>query len=108
MGENIEVENRFTELVDFVRGQIGEYKLLVIRETLIEDGLGVTGDEAEELIINFAKKYNVDITNFDITKYFYDEPSVFNPQSREIKPFTIGHLEKAMIAGRLDEEIING
>ena len=107
MSEYIEIENRFTELVAFLREQIGEYKMPVIRETLIEDGLGITGDDAEDLIVTFANKYNVDIANFDFAKYFYDEPNVFDLQSREVKPFTVGHLEKAIIAGRLDEEVIN-
>lgn len=107
MGENIEIENRFAELVVFVRQQVREYDMPITRETLIEDGLGVTGEDAEELIINLAKRYNIDIANFEFAKYFYDEPSIFNLQSGKVKPFTIEHLEKAIIAGRLDEEIIN-
>lgn len=101
------IENCFADLVVFVREQVREYDMPITRETLIEDGLGITGDEAEELIVNLANRYNIDIVNFDFAKYFYDEPSVFNMQSGKVKPFTIGHLEKAIIAGRLDEDIIN-
>jgi hypothetical protein len=96
----------FSELVVFIREQINEYNMPMTKETLIEDDLGITGDEAEELIVNFSKKYNVDISSFIFANYFFDEPGIFL-QNRKIKPFTIGHLEKAIIAGRLDEEIIN-
>ena len=81
--------------------------MTITRDTLIEDGLGITGDEAEDLIIAFSKKYNVDIGSFNFAKYFYDEPGIFNIQNRVIEPFTVGHLEKAITAGRLDEEVIN-
>lgn len=103
----METEKRFVELVAFVREQIREFDLPVTKETLIEDDLGVTGDEANELIIAFGKRYNVDISNFWFEKYFYDEPNVFKSQGRVIVPFTIGYLEKAIIAGRLDEAVIN-
>ena len=103
----VETENRFTELVAFIRDTIKEYELPIMRETLIEDDLGVSGDDADELVISFGKKYNIDISNFNFAKYFYNEPGIFNFQSRQIKPFTVGHLEKAIIAGRLDEEVIN-
>ena len=107
MNNNIETEKRFTELVAFVRNTIGEYEMPIKRETLIEDDLGCSGDEADELIIAFGIKYNIDIGNFDFSKYFYDEPGIFNLQNRIIAPFTVGHLEKGIIAGRLDEEVIN-
>ena len=102
-----EIENRFAELVAFVREQIGEHVMPITRETLIEDDLGVTGDDAEDLIIALGKKYNINIENFNFRKYFYGEPGVFDFQDQIIKPFTIGHLEKAIVAGRLDEEVIN-
>ena len=78
----------------------------IIRETLIEDDLGVSGDEAGELIIVFGKKYNIDTSNFNFAKYFYDEPGVFNFQNRKIEPLTVGDLEKVIIAGRLGDDII--
>lgn len=96
----------FLSLVSFIREQIREDKMLINRETLIEDQLGVTGDEAEELIIAFAKQYNVNIDNFIFRNYFYDEPGLFNIPNRVIKPLNIGHLERAIIAGALDDNVI--
>ena len=107
MGNNEKIEILFTELVSFIRKQSGEDKMPITRETSIEDDLGITGDDAYDLIIAFGKKYNIDVSGFIFTKYFNDEPSMFDT-TRKVEPFTIGHLEKAMIARRLDEEIMNG
>jgi acyl carrier protein len=106
MSNNIETENRFAELVAFIRNKSGEHEMPITRETLIEDDLGVTGNDAAELLIELSKKYNFDIANFKFSRYFNDEPSMFDT-SRAVKPFAVGHLEKGIIAGRLDEEIIN-
>lgn len=109
MIENPEAEKRFVELVSFVRNEIGEDKMPIARDTLIENDLRVTGDDAEELIVAFSKKYNVDVSQFLFTKYFYNEAELFVFfSSKTIAPFTIGHLEKAIVAGRLDENVING
>jgi len=96
----------FSELASYIRGRTRAYDSVVTRETLIEDDLGVTGEEASELIHNFARKYGVDITKFDFRKYFNEEPSVFlSPQ--KVAPFKVAFLEKAILMGRLDEEVIN-
>jgi Protein of unknown function (DUF1493) len=94
MSNNIEVDNRFAELVFFIRDKTGVHEMPITRDTLIEDDLGVTGDDADDLLKAFSEKYNVDISNFNL-------------QNRTITPFNIGHLEKGIIAGRLDEEVIN-
>ena len=104
---NSEIRDVFFSLVAFVREQINEFNYSITRETLIEDDLGITGDDAEELILAFSKKYNVNIDSFQFSKYFFDEPGVFNLQRKKISPLNLGHLEKAIKAGRLDEEIIN-
>lgn len=58
------------------------------------------------MIIEFSKKYSVDIGSFEFAKYFYSEPSIF--QISGTKPLlTIGHLEKAIAAGQLNEELVN-
>lgn len=98
-------ERGFQELILFVRDQIREYKQSITRETLIEDDLGVTGDDAEELLVSFSAKFKVDISEFNFGKYFNDEPTAFS-FPRKLLPFTVGHLEKAIVAGRLDDEII--
>lgn len=107
MDSNAKTEEPFSDLVNFLKKQTGTYDVLITRHTLLEDHLGVTGDDAEDLIIAFGKRYGIDIKSFNFTKYFYDEPGVFNCQAQIIFPFSVGHLERAIHVGRLDEEVIN-
>lgn len=59
----------------------------------------------------------MDVTNFMAGDYFGAERSVVlselgnwvtGKHKKTRKTLTVGHLEKAIIAGRLDEEVING
>jgi acyl carrier protein len=88
--------------------------------TSVEDDMGITGMDAVDFINDYAKEFNVDIKEFDYRKYFYAEGGIdlINPllnlfkreeERINIKPkvLTLKHLEKAVIAGRLDEEVIN-
>lgn len=87
-------------LVVFVREQIREFKLSINECTRLEDDLGVTGDEAEELIAAFAKRFNVNIEEFRFEKYFYSEPSIFiSEEPKEV--FTVGNLQKGIDCGYL-------
>ena len=104
---NTEAESRFAQLVAFIRDKSGEHEMSITRETLIEDNLGITGDDAYDLIMELSRLYNVNVTQFEFRKYFNDEPSIFDT-SRKVAPLTVGHLERAIVAGRLDEEVING
>ncbi|MFW2476864.1 MAG: DUF1493 family protein [Sediminibacterium sp.] len=93
-------------LIDFIRKQIREFKMSIDKSTQIEKDLGVTGEEAEELIHEFSKSFNVDISNFMFSKYFNDEPHLlFNGMDK--KPLTVGHLEKAIAIGKLNDTVIN-
>jgi acyl carrier protein len=100
------IEYSFEELLSFVRDQSGAQDVALSRQTLIEDDLGVTGEDAYELIVDIGKKYQVDLSDFDFRKYFNDEPNIFS-MDRKVAPFTVGHLEKAILAGRLNEEVIH-
>lgn len=85
-------------------------------ETSLECDLNITGDDADEFLVAFGKEFNVDVSKFPIGDYFGDEgdpilPMIIrfltNKKKIERKMLTVGHLEKAIIAGRLDEEVIN-
>ena len=99
-------EKVFSDLVDFIHKQTGSYDVPITKETSLENDLGITGDDGEDLIIAFGRKYNVNITNFYFTKYFYPEPQILSTP-KEIKMLRVGHLLRAIEAGRLDDEIIN-
>ncbi len=96
--------------------KMGKYRKPLLRDTTLEKDLGMSGDDAVEFVLDFSKKFSVDVSKFEIKKYFFPEgdsilPAIMrlftgkkNPKKRELK---LGDLEKAAIAGRLDEEIIN-
>lgn len=88
----------------------------VLSETRIEEDLGIYGDEAMEFITAFSKEFNVDISQFMAAEYFSPEGDFILPailrmfkgsKKKKQKTLKIIHLEMAIKAGRLDEEVIN-
>ncbi|GAB3025227.1 hypothetical protein GCM10027051_32390 [Niabella terrae] len=88
----------------------------VIRDAQIEGDLGVTGGDALDFLITYGKTFNVDLTKFMAADYFYGDGDLILPAINRIlagknkkrnKILTVQHLEKGILAGRLDEEIIN-
>ena len=41
--------------------------------TSLRDDLGVDGEDAEELMLAYSKKFNVDLSNFKFDRYFCSE-----------------------------------
>lgn len=91
-------------------------KKKINRDTSLEDDLKITGDDSDEFLIAFGKEFNVDVSKFPIGDYFGDEGDTILPAitgvftgktKRQTKKLTIRDLENAVIAGRLDEEVIN-
>jgi len=108
--------NIFNNLKDFVIKQSYVDDEVITSETKIEDDLGVSGADAVEFIIAYGKEFNVDVTKFMAADYFSPDGDVILPALIRIftckakpsrKILTVGHLEKGIIAGRLDEEVIN-
>ena len=101
----------FNDLKAFVLEESTVDDVEINRETEIENDLGVYGDDADDFLIKFGKKFNVDISQFPAGDYFSDEGDIIlpalirfftNTKKRERKSFTVGHLEKAIISGKLD------
>jgi acyl carrier protein len=91
-------------------------KKVLTRESCIESDLRISGDDADEFLVDFGKEFKVNISKFPIGDYFNDEGdpwlpallrSILGRKARKAKSLTIGQLEKAVLAGRLDEEVIN-
>src|SRR5262245_26242616 len=104
----------FNKLKAFVVKQSAVDDEEITRDTEIEDHLGVTGDDAVDFMIAYSKAFGVDVTKFMAADYFGPERSVVLSgliggvnQKRKRKTLTVGHLEKGIRAGRLDEEVIN-
>ena len=106
----------FNKLKAFVIKQAAVEDEEVTKDAQIEDDLGVTGDDAVDFLIAYGTTFNVDVTKFMAADYFGGERNVLlselgrwltGSSKRTRKTLTVGHLEKGIIAGRLDEEIIN-
>ena len=94
------------ELISFVREESGEFNMDISELSSIEIDLGITGDDAIELIKKYANKFNVNLEGFQFGKYFYDEPSMFS-KYKKIKIITVGHLKKGIELGVLNDNVIN-
>jgi len=106
----------FEKIRLMVIDKMGKYRKPLVRDTTLEKDLGVSGDDAVEFLLDFGKEFNVDMSNFDIKKYFFPDGDSILPaivrlftgkRQRKEKELRLGDLEKAVIAGRLDEEVIN-
>ncbi|MBE9599489.1 DUF1493 family protein [Pedobacter sp. MC2016-24] len=104
------------DLFQFVKEKTFVNDIDINMETRLEDDLGVYGDDAVEFIIAYGKYYNVNISNFMAADYFNGEGlnvlnsliGIFKKEKKASKKaLTVGHLYKAILAGRLDEEVIN-
>lgn len=108
-----EILNQIGQLIE---NKMGRYKKPFTRDTALEKDLGISGDDAVDFLLDFSKKFNIDMSKFDIRKYFFPEGDFMLPiilrlitgkKREKISELKLGDLEKAIIAGRLDEEIIN-
>ncbi|AWG25816.1 hypothetical protein FK004_11590 [Flavobacterium kingsejongi] len=74
----------------------------------IEKDLGIYGDEAEDFIIRFSNRFNVDISNFNFKEHFnseIDSISLFIVNlfyKKEKNELTINDLKKAVKNGKLE------
>lgn len=99
------MENILDNLIAFIYRETRSYDVVISEDTEIERDLGVTGEDAEELIFKFAKLYKVDITKFYFTKYFYPEPMTsYHPNN--VKVLKVRDLLNAIKARKLDDDII--
>jgi len=110
MGEQI-----LKEIIKLIEQRMGKYKTPILRTTYLEEDLGVIGDDAVELLLEYGQKFNVDMSRFNVSKYFTPEgdtilPSLirsFSKKEEKSAMLTVGDLEKGAIIGYLDEDVIN-
>jgi hypothetical protein len=96
-------------VIDFLRTESGTSpKKRIDANTKIGRDLGVDGDDAEELLQAFSKKFNVNINQFPFRDYFGPE-TAFNPVfflwhiffGKKLKELTVNDLVKAAENGTL-------
>ena len=105
-------------LQTFIESERWEYKFSLTRDVRLYQDLGIYGDDAVSFMLAYGKEFGVDVSNFMAADYFKGEGvnflgeilKFFSKEKKEepkLKDLTIGDLEKGVIAGKLDEEVIN-
>jgi acyl carrier protein len=109
-------DETFNKLRSFVIEESAVDDEEITRDTKIENDLGVTGDDAVDFMVAYGKVFNVDVTEFMAADYFDGEGSeillgiyrlLTGKKKKKKKILTVGHLEKGIVAGQLNEEVIN-
>ncbi len=104
------MENISEEIKEFVNKIRGGYTFNLTKDTKLQEDLNIWGDDAVEFIEDFGENFNVDISKFDIRKYFKPEGdrilvSIVNlfrkAKPPEFTPLTLGDLEQAIRDGKL-------
>lgn len=102
----VDIEQRVYALV---RPYAGTYlfnikKVALTPETDLDTDLSIDELEAEDLMDNFFRQFNVERGNFRIETYFPAEPFSWNPFKKSppipVPDFTIGMLIESAKAGR--------
>lgn len=103
------------ELIDFLVNhlRIKEEEASCVH-TRLEEDLYIYGEDAEWLLIEYSDLFKVDITHFDLSKYFtgelwfsYTLYRRFSKRYLQKKSLTIGDLERGIEYGRLDDDIVS-
>lgn len=97
----------FERIQAFIVKQIGVDEVEVTRDASLQNDLGIYGDDATDFFTAFGREFNVDVSKFMAADYFKGDGIDVFGLGKPKSPFTVGHLEKAVIAGRLDEKVIN-
>jgi acyl carrier protein len=109
----------FGQVADLVADETGVRRERITPETIIEDDLGCTGVDAEELIIRFSQEFGVDLEEFRFDLHFAPEtgagPEVLIlipvallvrlfgyrwPVRSSPEPVSVGHLAAVAAQGR--------
>lgn len=82
--------------------------------TRLEEDLRMYGEDAEEFLCDYSEKITVDISGFNFSKYFTNEPFFFYDfivkwfcRNKKTDTLTIRDLEKGILAGRLDDDVLS-
>lgn len=105
--------NTWNELISFIN-KIWPFNhnIELKQSTTLNKDLGIYGDDADEVIYEFSKKFNVNIENINLSKYFEPEGSTFfinifsKKKPLKEKELTLGDLEKAIRIGKLEDNNI--
>ncbi|HPF10364.1 MAG TPA: DUF1493 family protein [Flavobacteriaceae bacterium] len=102
----------FDQIIDLLPKKFLKKIHSLNRETELEENIGLTGDDADEFLSDYAEKFNVDISEFIFNDYFLEEGEdhfqtiaswFFGQKIKKNgrKRLTLGHLEDAVRKGKL-------
>jgi hypothetical protein len=102
----------FDKLIKFIVKERGEYNFPLTRDLDIENDLNIYGDDAVDFIHSFSMEFDVNISEFEISKYFSGEGDsfvkrilgLFKKEGEDLDSkdsLTIGKLEEAIIEKKL-------
>lgn len=101
-------EEILTQLIEFIEEVRWKYNFPLERATRLFEDLKLTGNDAVDFIIAFGKKFDVDVSQFKAADYFEGEGMNFlTGNGTNKKTLTLGHMEKAIHVGKLNEDVIN-
>lgn len=99
------MENKlFNSVVNFTKEFILDEKGQYTAKTDIEMDIGITGDDAADYIVEFGKRFNVDVSDFDFDEHFDPEGTIFffrEMRNKNKKPITIEVLINSILSGKL-------
>jgi len=71
---------------------------------LLQD-LGIDGDDAEYLLVEFFERFDVDMSNFNFRRFFMGEPQLFNflkfGDKERLMPLTVDDLCRSAAARKI-------
>nr|WP_320051215.1 DUF1493 family protein [uncultured Desulfuromonas sp.] len=80
------------KVIEIILYHAGSTNGEISEDTLIEDGLGVTGDDAWELIEDFQNKFDVDMNSFEFSLHFGPEAGFHVAEEYGYYPVSLKHL----------------
>lgn len=99
--------SKLEEIKDFILlKQIVDKRETLTYKTKISQDLGLEGDEADQFLDAFSKKFNVDFSDFNFKKYFVEEGwdpirfFIYTTGIIKLKPITLRDLEKSAEIGK--------
>jgi hypothetical protein len=105
----------FEKIVSFIEEERWKYPFTLERTTSLDEDLSINGDDAKDFIRAFGRKFNIEVANFIALTQFESDGDVIIPgmvrflsgkKKIIFKNIKIGDLEKAVIAGKLDDTIL--
>jgi hypothetical protein len=88
---------------------------ILTSETSLENDLGITGDDAVDLLKRFSEQFEIDMRKLNVSKYFESEGgnmfdimarTFFREKGKNLIELKLKHLELALTKGKLCDNMM--